>query len=335
MLIHGLQAITSNAAVTGAIRDAARATGASFDYLLATARAESGLNPKASAKTSSARGLFQFIDRTWLATLKQAGPQLGYGRFADAITQNAQGRFEVADPVMRQKIWALRDDPAANAAMAGAFTRQNANRLAQSLGRQPTDGELYMAHFMGAKGASRLVSLAASNPTASAASSFPKAAAANPSIFFDRAGKARSADEVYAELTNRFDAARTGSVNAVAAVQPPGAVQGVARVAPVAPTSLAAPVTATPVRAAQAAGVPRSLFNDRFNGEPRREPVSQIVRELWTTRPHVAAALTGGVTPAGKALGARAITPAPATEGLRDLYRDLPPNARALFTNRS
>src|SRR6187397_1579861 len=106
MAISGLQAIPGNASVTGAIRDAARATGASFDYLLATARAESGLNPNASAKTSSARGLFQFIDRTWLATVKQAGPSLGYGRYADAITQNASGRFEVADPAMHQKIFA-------------------------------------------------------------------------------------------------------------------------------------------------------------------------------------------------------------------------------------
>src|SRR6476659_6620488 len=118
MAINGLQATTSNAGVTGAIRDAARSTGASFDYLLATARAESGLNPSASAGTSSARGLFQFIDRTWLATLKQAGPGLGYGRYADAITQDAHGHYRVADPVMRQKISALRDDPAANAAMA-------------------------------------------------------------------------------------------------------------------------------------------------------------------------------------------------------------------------
>ena len=91
MAINGPQATATNAGVTGAIRAAARATGANFDYLLATARAESGLNPNASTKTSSARGLFQFVDRTWLATVKQAGPGLGYGRYADAITQDAPG----------------------------------------------------------------------------------------------------------------------------------------------------------------------------------------------------------------------------------------------------
>jgi soluble lytic murein transglycosylase-like protein len=53
--------------VTGAIRQASRLTGASFDYLLATAQVESGFNPNSAASTSSARGLFQFIEQTWLA----------------------------------------------------------------------------------------------------------------------------------------------------------------------------------------------------------------------------------------------------------------------------
>src|SRR6476646_11882530 len=52
--------------VTGAIRDAARVTGAGFEYLLNTALRESNLNPSAKAKSSSATGLFQFIDQTWL-----------------------------------------------------------------------------------------------------------------------------------------------------------------------------------------------------------------------------------------------------------------------------
>ena len=172
-------------AVAGVIRTAATATGTNFGYLLATAKVESGLNPNASAKTSSAKGLFQFIDRTWLSTLKQAGPSLGYGKYAAAITQDANGQLSVSDPQMRQKIFALRSDPAANAAMAGAFTRTNATHLADRLGRPASEGELYMAHFLGANGASKLISLASQQPGASAAASFPRAAAANRSIFYD------------------------------------------------------------------------------------------------------------------------------------------------------
>ncbi|MGH6676040.1 MAG: transglycosylase SLT domain-containing protein, partial [Xanthobacteraceae bacterium] len=93
----------AGSAVTGAIRQASQATGTSFSYLLATAQVESGLDPGAGASTSSARGLFQFVDQTWLGTMKQAGAVLGYGRYAAAITHTASGRYEVKDPALRSQ----------------------------------------------------------------------------------------------------------------------------------------------------------------------------------------------------------------------------------------
>jgi Transglycosylase SLT domain len=164
---------SASAAVTGAIQQASQATGASFNYLLATAQVESGLNPQAGAATSSARGLFQFIDSTWLATIKQSGSALGLGRYADAITQTASGNYEVRDPTMRGEILKLRNDPAANALMAGAFTKENASALNEQLGRAPSEGELYIAHFLGAGGAARLIGLAGSNPNVRAADYSP------------------------------------------------------------------------------------------------------------------------------------------------------------------
>ena len=158
----------ASARVAGAIRDAARSTGASFEYLLTAARMESNLNPAAQATTSSAKGLYQFIDQTWLATLKNAGPAHGYGQYADAITLNADGRYEVADPNQRAAIMRLRNDPAASATMAGAFTQTNAAQLAAALGRQPSEGELYIAHFLGSDGAAKLIDAAASQPGANA-----------------------------------------------------------------------------------------------------------------------------------------------------------------------
>src|SRR3981081_1681639 len=90
----------AGSAVVGAIRTAARATGTNFQYLLATAQVESGLDPNAAVANSSAKGLFQFIDQTWLTTLKEAGPALGYGRHADAIAQSPSRPFEFAAPAM-------------------------------------------------------------------------------------------------------------------------------------------------------------------------------------------------------------------------------------------
>ena len=79
--------------IAGAIKQAATTTGTSFQYLLATAKMESDFNPKAAASTSSAAGLFQFIGQTWLGTVKEAGNQLGYGQYADAITKSSSGNY--------------------------------------------------------------------------------------------------------------------------------------------------------------------------------------------------------------------------------------------------
>src|SRR5262249_47472871 len=139
MLLEATTEIASR--ITTAIRDAARATGASFDYLLKTALRESNLDPSAKASTSSASGLFQFVDQTWLDTIKHADPALGYGRYADAIVQTSSGRYAVPDAKMRTEIMQLRNDPAASSAMAAAFTQRNSDTLTAKLGRKPTDGE--------------------------------------------------------------------------------------------------------------------------------------------------------------------------------------------------
>jgi hypothetical protein len=271
MLVWG--AIDQSSGVASAIRQAADATGTSFNYLLATARVESGLDPEATAKTSSAGGLFQFIDQTWLATLKNAGPSLGYGRYAQAISRNAAGRYEVADPNMRRAIMALRQDPAANAAMAGAFTRSNAQRLQQKIGREPSESELYMAHFLGAAGAARLINAAASNPSSSATDLFPNAASANRSIFYDRSGKARSVSQVYGVLTRRFDVALAASSKSV---MPATAAAAPSPASP--PVIVAANVPAQPVSTAPAADAGfRSLFSDADN----RSALSGLVHGLW------------------------------------------------------
>ena len=198
----------SATSVTGAIRQAAQKTSTDFNYLLATARIESNLNPSAQASSSSAGGLFQFIEQTWLGTVKHAGPALGYGRYADAITMTSSGRFEVQDPGLRQQILSLRSDPSANALMAGAFTKWNGDWLSDKLGRTPTEGELYLAHFLGAAGAGKLITMASNSPQANAAAVFPRAAGANRSIFYNKQGDPRSVAQVYNMMVGRYDVAR-------------------------------------------------------------------------------------------------------------------------------
>lgn len=197
---------TATSGVTGRIAqafDTASAnTGASFQYLLDTARRESSLQPDAAARTSSARGLFQFIESTWLQTMKEEGASLGLGQYADAITRNSSGRYTVSDPQKKQEILALRSDPEISSLMAGAYTRQNADYLQNRLGRDATAGELYIAHFLGPSGASQLIQATGSTPSTSAADLFPGQASANRSIFYDK-GREKTVSEVYADLTAR------------------------------------------------------------------------------------------------------------------------------------
>ncbi|MGJ4954569.1 lytic transglycosylase domain-containing protein [Bradyrhizobium sp. HKCCYLRH2015] len=199
------------AKVAGAIKQAADSVGTSFEYLLSTAKMESDFNPTAGASTSSARGLYQFIDQTWLGTVKEAGADLGYGQYADAITRTSSGDYTVSDPAMRQAIMKLRDDPQASSAMAAALTQSNSFQLTGKIGRRPTDAELYMAHFMGVGGAAKLITSARETPNASATQMFPGAAAANRPIFYDRDGQARSVSQVYAVLNTRYAGAANSS----------------------------------------------------------------------------------------------------------------------------
>ncbi|MCJ2069043.1 lytic transglycosylase domain-containing protein [Methylobacterium sp. J-030] len=186
--------------VVQAIRDGAMASGVGFDYLLATARRESALDPAAKAGTSSATGLFQFIEQTWLGVMKNAGPRLGLQTEADAITRQADGSYVVADAGQRQAILDLRRDPKVSATLAGALTQQNAEALSGTLGREPTAGDLYVAHVLGAKGAAALIATARALPARAAALDLPEAAAANRALFYDRTGRPRGAAELYASL---------------------------------------------------------------------------------------------------------------------------------------
>jgi Transglycosylase SLT domain len=279
--------------VAGAIKQAASTTGTSFEYLLATAKMESNFNPTARASTSSARGLFQFIDQTWLGTVKEAGGQLGYGNYADAITKSASGTYSVSDPVARRAILKLRDDPAASAAMAGVLGRSNSFRLTGKIGRRPTDSELYMAHFMGVGGAAKLISNAEDNPKASGARLFPNAAAANRSIFYERGGRARTVSEVYSVLTQRYVSAATSPATRTAMASV-GATPTTAASSTVKPADNLAWLSnfpevrpATPVAAVSdstttgAVQPEQPVFRSLFHAGERAQPVSQAVQELW------------------------------------------------------
>lgn len=327
-----VEAPGTHAAVTGAIRHASKVTGTNFQYLVATAQVESRFNPGAAAPTSTARGLFQFIEQTWLQTLKEQGAALGYGKIADAIDRTSSGAFVVNDPRLSDRIMKLRNDPTANAVMAAAYTKSNAGKLAGRLGRNATEGELYIAHFLGSQGAGRLISLAEAKPAMRADEAFPTPAKANPSIFYDK-GRPRSVAEVYRTLVSRYTLARNEQVAPaakqaaqIAAAKPAEMPQSPPAQSPFAPDT--AELT-NAYAAAEQLNAPLARLADGgpvFHGLFRssREAVAPVVSALWSAPTPVS-------EPVAQEMPQRVVvTPARGRETM-SLFQDQATDARSLF----
>ncbi len=200
--------------VLAAIKRASAATGVDFSYLLNKANQESSLDPTAKAKTSSATGLYQFIEQTWLKTVKECGDKYGLCEVADKITIGSDGVARVTNAADRKAVLELRKNPEIAASMAAELTKTNKEQLENKVGGKVGSTELYLAHFLGAGGASQLLSAMKSDPSAAAADLLPQAASANKSVFYDKVtGAAKSVSEIYQQFAKKFD--KTPDVSSV------------------------------------------------------------------------------------------------------------------------
>ena len=92
------------------------------NYYKTLAMIESSGNPNARAKTSSASGLYQFTEGTWKEYINRAG-----------LDYTLEDRF---NPEKSRKV-------------VEYFTKNNSKYLKSKLGKEPTSGDLYLAHFLG------------------------------------------------------------------------------------------------------------------------------------------------------------------------------------------
>ena len=174
--------------IVNAIKTASAKTGVSFTYLMEKAAAESNFKADAKAKTSSATGLFQFIESTWMDTVKKHGAKHG-----------------INTDQSKQNLLNLRKDPAIASLMAAEFAEGNKAHLEQTIGGDIGNTELYFAHFMGAGGASAFLSQLKKNPLSVAADIFPKEARANRNVFYDsKTGQPKTLQQVYDFFDKKF-----------------------------------------------------------------------------------------------------------------------------------
>ncbi|WP_052763734.1 transglycosylase SLT domain-containing protein [Microvirga massiliensis] len=174
---------------------ASRVVGADPTLLMAVADKESSFKTEVKAKTSSATGLFQFIERTWLGVLYEFGAKYGLDREVKAILR-VGNQFTVPDPEERARILDLRREPYLSALMAGEMLKRDTLRIEKRIGRYLTGGEIYLVHFLGPAGAQAFIDRVEGNPELAAAEILPAPAEANKSIFYDKDG-ARSVAEIH------------------------------------------------------------------------------------------------------------------------------------------
>ncbi|HXQ53207.1 MAG TPA: transglycosylase SLT domain-containing protein [Stellaceae bacterium] len=188
------------------IRQASQSSSTDFGLLMAQAAQESGFKPDAKSAGGSAAGLFQFIDSTWLDMVHRFGAKYGAGDLASQISVSAAGKPEVADPATRQRILALRSDPALSASLAGEYAKLNKDEVERALGHGVGAADVYMAHFLGAGGATQFLRALESDGATPAADLLPDAAANNRGVFYDGAtGRAKSVAEIYRTLGGRIE----------------------------------------------------------------------------------------------------------------------------------
>ena len=169
--------------IVNAIVKAALVTKVDPIYLMALADKESAFQPQVKAPTSSAKGLYQFIDRTWLDVVRRFGADHGLARVAAAVYGEKEKPI-VDDLELRAQILKLRDEPYLAAIMAAEMLKKDAEEIGLKIGRPLNTTEMYLAHFLGIEEAARFIALREEKEPQTASQVFPAAARANVAIFY-------------------------------------------------------------------------------------------------------------------------------------------------------
>jgi hypothetical protein len=206
---------------------AAEATGADPAYMMALADKESSFLPDNKAATSSAEGLFQFVEKTWLEMIRDYGARHGM-EFAAAAVETVDGKPAIQSEPVREWVLGLRRNPYLSAVMAAEMLKRDKAKTERRIGRALDRSELYLMHFLGAESAAKLLELVSGKPKQSAPKVFPAAARANKTLFFaqevvkqKRKTRHLTVSEVYGKIDRMIDA-RLDRYEGVSAFAPVG-----------------------------------------------------------------------------------------------------------------
>ncbi len=183
---------------------ASRVVGADPTLLMAVADKESSFSTGVKAKTSSATGLYQFIEQTWLGVIYEFGARHGLAAEAKLIGRSGR-QFVIGDAGERQRILDMRREPYVSALLAAEMLKRDTLRLERAMGRHLTGGEIYLIHFLGPDAAQTFIETMEETPGVKAAELLPRPAQANRPIFYADAGgetKVLSVSEVHRKFND-------------------------------------------------------------------------------------------------------------------------------------
>ena len=205
--------------VLDALQVAQKEAQADPSLLLAIAYKESSFDPKARNRLSSARGLLQFTETTWLEMVRDFGPQHGLSVYAAALNTDRDGRITSHSPQMWAAILRLRDKPRLSAIMAAERIRWKGRTLAAQLGRDLSAADLYVLYLLGPDGAYRFLAALELNPTASSVGIIGASARPNAGLFI-HAGHAQTVIQAYADIQDMIREQQVRYANQLAGLTP-------------------------------------------------------------------------------------------------------------------
>ena len=137
--------------------------------------------------------------------MQRFGAKYGVGALAQQITSDSA----TAGPALPIPRRASRSSTCAkirrlSSALAAEYARQNKTELEQALGRPAGNADLYMAHFLGAGGATTFLKAVASGGATPGAALLPEAAAANRAAFYDAGGHPLSVAQIYQSFASKI-----------------------------------------------------------------------------------------------------------------------------------
>lgn len=185
---------------TDLVELSSRTTGVPTTYARALFAQEGGDNTEAANPRSTARGLTQFIEGTWLQMMREYGPRYGLPQsLANQIEQKPNGAWRARTREAHDQLMELRFSPEWNAVMSGHYANQEHGDMVRRAGRPVSIEETYLAHFMNGDVAGQWVRAVGNQPQTNARAFLRRIYANNP----------RQADAIIEQNPNVFSESAT------------------------------------------------------------------------------------------------------------------------------